>query len=192
MKAVSRIWPPPSLLARKILCPAYVSAPFSMENASKFHGLHATAALRVIARHLKLGYKLDAIEKRGTGFRIDLIFVDPTDKTRLVEVKSANKLREVHKLQAALYPNDQNELVLSNRHEDIVLDDQFIWEARERARLTRELLAKDPKKAAVNYKPHEDVCYTCANESCPFNGMNKETQSVDMPLPVFPFGDFSE
>jgi len=186
MKALSRIWPPPSLLARKVLCTAYVSAPFDSESVSKFHGLHASAAMRVISRHLKLGYKLDSIEKRGAGFRTDLIFTKPNMGSRLVEVKSANRLREVHQIQAALYPNDRyNEIVVSNRHQDLILTPEYIEEARGRAHLIREFLAHDPEKAAIKYTPHEDVCYTCANESCPFNGLHKQNE-VDPP-PDLPF-----
>jgi hypothetical protein len=169
MNVVSKVWPPPFLLARKVLCAAYTSAPFCSQTASKFQGLHACAALRVIARHLKMGFRLDSIEKSGAGFRIDLAFAKPSVGSRMVEVKSANKIREVHKLQAALYPNDQyNEIAVSNRHEDIILDPAFIYEARTRAQRTLQLLNKDPKKAAVSYMPHEDICYTCANSECPF------------------------
>jgi len=48
----------------------------------------------------------------------------------------------------------------------------------------------DPEKAAIKYTPHEDVCYTCANESCPFNGLHKQNE-VDPPsdLPFFAFYD---
>ncbi len=186
MTQLSRIWPPPSLLARKVLCAAYISAPFDSESASKFHGFHASAAIRVISRHLKMGYKLDSIEKRGAGFRTDLVFTKPNVGSRLVEVKSANKLREVHQIQAALYPNDRyNEIVVSNRHQDLILTPEYINEARGRAHLTREFLSHNPEKAAIRYTPHEDVCYTCANEACPFNGMNKQNE-VDPP-PHLPF-----
>ena len=190
MTQLSRIWPPPSLLARKILCTAYVSAPFDAASASKFHGFHASAAIRVISRHLKMGYKLDSIEKRGVGFRTDLVFTKTDVGSRLVEVKSANKLREVHRLQAALYPNDRyNEIVVSNRHEDSVLTPEFISQARGRANVARQMLSQNPDKAAVKYTPHEDVCYTCANEACPFNGMSKEPEPPAN-LPSFAFYDF--
>ena len=192
MRAASRIWPPPSLLSRKILCTAYVGAPFNSQTAWKLQTLHSATALRVIARHLKEGFKLDSIERRGTGFRIDLVFVKPTVGTRIVEVKSANKLREVHKLQASLYSNDQyNEVVVSNRHQDIIISPEFICEARNRAQRTREILAKNPEKAAVSYTPHPDVCSTCANESCPFIGLNKE-ETVQPPPNLPCFYEFSE
>lgn len=140
-----------------------------------------------------MGYKLDSIEKRGAGYRIDLVFVKPNVGTRIVEVKSANKLREVHKLQAALYPNNRyNEIVVSNRHQDIILDHQFIYEASARAQQTRELLSKNPQKAAVTYMPHEDVCYTCANESCPFNGMNKELAAAADPPSELEFISYND
>jgi hypothetical protein len=186
MKTISTIWPPPSLLARKILCTAYVGAPFNSQTAWKLQTLHSAAALRVIVRHLKEGFKLAEIEKRGTGFRIDLVFSKPAVGTRIVEVKSANKLREIHKIQASLYPKDQyDEVVVSTRNEDHLLTAEFIDSARERARRTREMLSKNPEKAATSYTPHPDVCYTCANEACPFLGMSKQIEVDSPPDPLF-------
>ena len=54
----SEIRLPPSLLAKKILCLAYVPAPFDEEFRFRFRALHSMSAIRVIARHLRLGYIL--------------------------------------------------------------------------------------------------------------------------------------
>jgi len=104
--------------------------------------------------------------------RIDLVFETPTGRTRIVEVKSAKEIREVHKIQAALYRKDLgDEVVVSNRSQDVVLDPGFIYQISVEAEDVREFLAKDPKKAAVTYRPHKDACYTCGNTACPFLGM---------------------
>ncbi len=65
---------PPSILSKRILCPAYTPAPFDRANAFKFRALHALTTITVIARHLKLGYRLIAAERGGSGYRIDLLF----------------------------------------------------------------------------------------------------------------------
>ncbi len=95
---------PPSLFARKLLCTAYVSAPFNQVDRLKFQGLHAMTTIRVISRHLQLGYRLMEVERGGNGYRIDLLFeAISTGRKRLDEVKSSKKIREVHRIQAALY-----------------------------------------------------------------------------------------
>ena len=160
----------PSILARKILCPAYVPAPFDSDNRAKFLGFHAMAIVKVISRHLKLGYALRGVERNGPGYRIDLLFESPSGVTRLAEVKSAKKIREVHRLQAALYhQNDlSNEIVVSNGDIDEVLDPEFICETQRRAQITLKILTDAPELAAQIQLPNGDTCYTCGNTRCPF------------------------
>lgn len=166
---ISEIWPTPSLLSKKILCPAYRPSPFDKNQINKFLGFHATTAVSVIARHIKKGYTLKDIEKRFRGLRIDLVFETPTGRTRIVEVKSSREIREVHKIQAALYGKHfGDEVVVSNRNQDVILDPGFIYATNNEAYEVREFLATDPKKAAVTYRPHKDACYTCGNTACPF------------------------
>jgi len=159
----------PSLLAKKILCPAYVPAPFNKDELLKLQGLHARAALNVIARHMKLGYKLLGVEVAGNGFRIDLLFkLLPSGKIRLVEVKSSKQIREVYKIQAALYhpSSAADEIAVSNRERDELLTSDYIHEILRRAEMTRRLLATNPSIAARTHTPHPDACYTCCNTSC--------------------------
>jgi len=161
----------PSLLARKLLCSAYVATPFNKMDRFKFQALHAVTMIRVIVRHVRSGYRLIDIERRGKGYRIDLLFQEiSSGKKRLDEVKSSKKIREVHRLQAALYPRDiaVDEVTISNRQVDEVLSSQFIQEVQRRAEITRQLLANNPEYAATTYTPHQDCCYICANPRCPF------------------------
>ena len=161
----------PYLLARKILCLGYVSAPFSNADRFKFQALHALAMVKVIARHLRSGYSLVDIEQKGRGYRIDLLFQEISSrKIRLDEVKSSKRIRQVHLLQAALYPCSiaVDEIAVSNREIDEVLSSQFIQETRRRAEITRQLLANNSDCAVTTYTPNEDCCYICANSSCPY------------------------
>jgi predicted RecB family nuclease len=104
--------------------------------------------------------------------RVDLVFETPAGGTRIVEVKSSREIREVHKIQAALYGKYLgDEVGVSNRRQDIVLEPGFVYQVNNEAEDVREFLASDPKKASVTYRPHKDVCYTCRNTACPFLGM---------------------
>jgi hypothetical protein len=179
---------PPSLLARKLLCTAYVSAPFNQADRLKFQGLHAMTTIRVIARHLQLGYRLMEVERGGNGYRIDLLFEEiSTGRKRLDEVKSSKTIREIHWIQAALYATLHlhtvvDEIAVSNREKDEILSPEFIENVHRRAELTRKFLADNSKEAAVRYTPHGDVCYTCANHQCPF--LSNKRQIVSQPLQV--------
>jgi len=166
---------PPSLLARKILCSAYVPAPFREEERFKFQALHALTVVRVIARHLKMGYTLKSVERGGIGYRIDLLFEASSGRTRIVEAKSSKQIREVHKIQGALYPHtDVDEIAVSNRDSDEILSTEFIQEIQRRADLTRQFVTNDPLGARSRYTPHADCCYTCANLGCPFPSSTRQ------------------
>jgi len=164
----------PSLLARKILCIGYVPAPFRESDRLKFQGLHAMTTIRVIARHLQLGYRLMKVERGGGGYRIDLLFESiSTGRKRLNEVKSSKTIREVHRIQAALYAAlpvhiNIDEIAVSNKEIDEILSPDFIEEVQRRAQFTRQLLIANPVTAASTYTAHEDCCYICENKSCPF------------------------
>jgi hypothetical protein len=135
----------------------------------KFQAWHAMAVVKVIARHLKMRFRLRSVERGGGGYRIDLLFEASSGRTRLVEVKSSKSIREVHRLQAALYPHiHADEVTVSNANVDEILGAEFIQEARSRAEVTRQFLTNNPELAAINYTPHRDCCYTCGNSRCPF------------------------
>ena len=171
---------PPSLLARKILCIGYVPAPFEDEQRFRFQALHAMAVVRVIARHLRTGYELKDIERGGRGYRVDLLFEQTSSgRTRLVEVKSAREIREVHRLQASLYPHSRaDEVCVSNRERDEILTPDFVEQTLQRAEVTRRLLLEEPEAAATKYTPHPDCCYTCANFACPFLASMKTGENL--------------
>jgi hypothetical protein len=176
---------PPSLLARKILCSAYVPAPFTEADRFRFQALHSVSMIRVITRHLRSGYRLMDIERRGKGYVIDLLFeAISSRRKRLNEVKSSKTIREVHRLQAAIYAAlcpcaDIDEIAVSNKEKDEILSSDFIESVQQRAKLTREFITNNSGEAAVRYTPHKDICYTCANTSCPFisNRANEQSQT---------------
>jgi hypothetical protein len=159
------------LLAKKILCLAYIPAQFNKDELLKLQGLHSTAALKVIARHMKMGFNLIGVEIAGNGFRIDLMFkLLPAGRIRLVEVKSSKQMREVYKIQAALYhpASKADEITVSNRETDELLTSDYVGQILKQAELTRNSLAADPLRAEKTYTPHPDACYTCANGACPY------------------------
>lgn len=161
---------PPSQLAYKILCSAFLARPFDPSSRLRLVGLHALATVSVIRRHLTRGFRLTSVERTGRGFRIDLLFESPTGKTRLVEVKSAKIIRPIHTIQASLYwrPNSGiDEIVVSNRETDQVLSTKYILEIADKAQTVLQLLRNDPAKAATTFAPNLE-CRFCSNTSCPW------------------------
>ena len=164
---------PPSLLSRKILCSAFIPRAFDPATRLRFLGLHAMATVVVIRRHIAKGYTLRSIERVGRGFRLDLLFADTSGKIRLVEVKSSRIIKEVHKIQAALYWRPSvDEIVVSNRDIDHVLTNEFVFEVAEKAEETLRLLQSDPDAAAATFTPNSE-CYICANKTCPWLRLGK-------------------
>ena len=106
-------------------------------------------------------------EKNGA--RIDLLFEHPLlNRKRVVEVKSARTIKEVHKIQAALYwQPSYDEAAVSNNETDLLLTPAHIRSTQIKAKTVRALLLYLPKNAAEMYNPHRDVCPTCASTDCP-------------------------
>jgi hypothetical protein len=166
----------PSRLARLIVCPAYVPSAFNAQDRFRFQALHAITVLRVIARHIKQGFLLKSLERRGRGFRIDLEFQKPDGKIRVHEVKSARELTQVHKIQAALYwdGDGNHEIVLSNGSTDIVLPQEYLEKVHRQAETTRAFLRDRPNEAAVAFRPDPCICRYCGNDRCPFLQRNHQ------------------
>ena len=158
----------PSRLARLILCPAYVPSGFNAQDRFRFQGLHAITTLRVIARHIRQGFQLKSIERRGYGFRVDLEFLGADGRLRASEVKSAREFTEVHRIQAALYlqQGSYDEVVLSNGTSDLALPREYVEEIHRQAEVTTRLLRDSPGQAAVTFRPNSCVCRICANYRC--------------------------
>jgi len=160
---------PPSLLSRKMLCSAYVPAPFAETERFRFQAFHAMTVVKVVRRHLKLGYRLLALEHFENGARIDISFETPEGRRRMNEVKSAKNLNEVHFNQAALYWSPHwDEVAVSNGEKDVILTEDQIRRVQHRAEITRQLLISRPDLAASTFTPNEAVCGTCVNYQCPF------------------------
>ena len=160
---------PPSLLSRKMVCSAYLPAPFDNADRFRFQALHAIAVLKVVRRHLKLGYRLQALEHRENGSRVDIWFETPQGKMRMNEVKSAKNLNEVHVNQAGLYWTPKwDEAAVSNGDRDLVLTVDQIRKVQQQAKLVRELLINQPDLAASTFTPSNGVCNTCVNHKCPY------------------------
>jgi hypothetical protein len=152
-----------------MICPAFAPAPFDPASRIRFQAFHSMAMLRVIKRHLRLGFILRAVEARNrNGYRNDLSFEDPHGKLRLVEVKSAKQLAEVHAVQAALYWTPNCEVVVSNGKEDRILSEDYIRRIQNQAQMTRQLLTEHPEAAGSTFNPAPDICRICANDRCPF------------------------
>jgi hypothetical protein len=159
---------PPSKLAPKILCSAYEPRPFPEgKEGELLRGRHAFAQSWTIKRHLRLSYTLFDIDLPEDGKRIDLVFLSPEGKMRICEVKSHKQIREVDKIQAALYWSPKyDEVVVSTPDIDLILTIDYIREVRTAANITQEFLNSQPQLAASRHSPHPDVCRICGR-TCP-------------------------
>jgi len=127
--------------------------------------------VKAISRHLGMGYQLISVEKRGPGYRIDLLFRDTSGTTRAVEVKSGRRIKEVHRFQASLYSlysPGVDEVAISNSDQDELLEPEFVQRVAGVVNSTMQFLESNPQAAATRYTPHPDVCPSCANTACPF------------------------
>jgi hypothetical protein len=158
----------PSLLSKKMTCPAFTPSPMSKHDWFHLMGIHALTVLKVITRHLAAGYILERIEAKVNNGRVDLIFGNTiVGRKRRVEVKSAKEIRLYAKYQASLYWNGKDELVISNSTADIILSSEFMENAIELAEETQAFIAERPEEAAKTFRPHEEVCRICST-CCPF------------------------
>jgi hypothetical protein len=120
---------------------------------------------------------------QGVRGRIDLVFKHPASgKVRVTEVKSGNCIREVHRIQAALYWPflHPDEITVSNSENDEILSPTFIQNALERAAAVKTLLVKDPSFAARSFTPHPDACYTCGNAGCPHSPKRQKNDGGEL------------
>lgn len=162
---------PPSILAKKILCLAFVPSPLDEASRIRLQGIHALTMMRILSKYIASGYRLVSLERGGAGFRLDIVLQNSQGKTRLIEAKCSKKIRESHRLQAAIYAMarpDLNEIVVSNGDDEEKLEPEYLAETIRRARATIELLKTDPLSAASSYTPHPDTCYICGNRACPY------------------------
>ena len=91
-------------------------------------------------------------------------------KLRLVEVKTSRELREVDRIQTALYWTPRiDEVVLSNGNEVLVLSQEEISSTLLRAKSIMHLLKQHVEEAAYSFNPVPEVCRICANATCPFH-----------------------
>jgi hypothetical protein len=153
-----------------MICVAYLPSPLDDEARARVLAFHSFAVVKVIKRHLNLGFTLQGIELRNEhGYRNDVVFVRPDGLLRTVEVKSGKQLTEVHRIQAALYWSPEaGEIAVSNGNVDTVLTPEYIASVQEKAQAVRQILIERPDIAAIQFNPASDVCRICSNNSCPF------------------------
>ena len=162
---------PPSQLARKILCKAYLPEEFPRGLAGlHLRWKHSDEMIGVLRLLYSEEWVVIGVELPSNGGRLDILAVAPDQRKIAVEVKShRGELRELDKIQAALYWAPQFDcMAVANRHEISIMTPQFVQEVRTAANTTRECLDKQPELAAVSFTPHTDVCATCRNLRCPY------------------------
>ena len=134
----------------------------------------------VMKQILENGFRILDIEAPVNGGRIDIIAEAPDSRTVGVEVKAhQGELREVDKIQAALYFSPQLEgIAVANRRDLQMLTVNYLQEVRVAAHITQESLDTQPELSRVTFSPHPDVCRTCTNYLC----LHRDNRTVQMRL----------
>jgi hypothetical protein len=103
------------------------------------------------------------------GMRIDLIFLSPSGRLRVCEVKSGKCVTEADKIQAALYWRTKyHEVCVSTKQTDLLLTPSYIQEQQAKANVRINLLSTRPDLAVSQFTPHPAACKYCVNTDCPF------------------------
>lgn len=133
---------------------------------------HSDEMVRVIKRLLEAGYRILGVEVPANGGRIDLLAKSPSEQRIGFEVKShAGEIRELDKIQAALYWSTQLDIVaVANRRTIVLLTPEYVQGIRRAGNVTQEFLERQPGLALASCTPHADVCRTCRNQQCPYFG----------------------
>jgi Holliday junction resolvase-like predicted endonuclease len=162
---------PPSKLAPKILCKAYVPSEFPIgREGERLRWKHSDEMVGVAKHLLESDFQLTSFEAPLNGGRIDLVVRAPDGQKVGVEVKShRGELRELDKIQGALYWTPQlDRIAVANRRAMLFLTPEYVGEVKTAGNMTAEFLEKQPDLASVTYTPHKDVCRTCRNRDCPY------------------------
>jgi len=133
---------------------------------------HSDEMVRVIKHLLEAGYRILGVEVPANGGRIDLLAKSPSEQRIGFEVKShAGEIRELDKIQAALYWVSQLDIVaVANRRTMVLLPRDYVQDIMTAGNATQESLEKPPGSALASCTPHADVCRTCRNQQCPYFG----------------------
>jgi hypothetical protein len=157
----------PSVIAPKLVCPAFVPKPFPIESRRPFDILHRLAVLMAIVEYTERGWTFKDIERRTRNGRIDLDMIDQHGNPVTIEASGTAELK-LHKIiQACLYKEKDERIAVSSIYERMELSCWLIETINHVAPIVEEFLKNHPDVSSQVYLPHCDLCPRCDHPICP-------------------------
>jgi hypothetical protein len=167
----------PSVLCKKLFCPAFVPKPYSsepLEKRQEYDVLARMSVVKTIVRMTKKGYRFVESEVPSGEFngRVDLVFRRSDEPETRVEVKSAKHLRPWDIVQGILYHEPSSKIGIASINEYIEPEEWLIESVKSAAIELDEFIQEFPDEAAKIRLPHAKLCIKCADSKCPFKKPN--------------------
>jgi len=161
----------PSLLSKKLLCPAFVPKPYEAETRElrQHFGILARMSItKTIMDMTRKGYRFIEDEKPSGQFTgtVDLVFESPDGRPAKVEVKSSKYLKQMQILQSILYHETGDRVLVASFNEVLELSDWLIELVKSTAVELDQFLQEYPEQATQIHVPHRDLCERCVNSEC--------------------------
>jgi len=162
----------PSLLSKKLLCPAFVSKPYMAEPRElrqQFGILTRMSIIKTIMTLTRRGYRFIEDEIPSGQFigTVDLLFESPDGQPTKVEVKSSKSLKQLQILQSILYHETGDKIVVASLNEMLEPNDWLIEPVKSTAAELNQFLQEYPEQATQICIPHRELCERCVNPRCP-------------------------
>jgi hypothetical protein len=167
----------PSVLCKKLFCPAFVQKPYSSEPLEKrreYDVLAQMSVVKTILRMTRMGYRFIESEVPSGKFngRVDLVFQRPDEPETKVEVKSSKHLRPWDIVQGILYHEPSSKIAIASVNEFLEPEDWLIESVESAARELDKFIQEFPDEASKIRLPHAKLCIKCAETKCPFKKPN--------------------
>lgn len=161
----------PSLLSKKLLCPAFLPKPYAAETRELRHQfgiLTRMSTIKTIMNLTRKGYRFIQDEEPSGQFTgtVDLVFESPEGQPVKVEVKSSKFLKQLQIVQSILYHEAGDKIVVASFNEILEPDDWLIEPVKSTAAELDQFLQEYPEQATQIHMPHRDLCERCVNSKC--------------------------
>jgi len=161
----------PSLLSKKLFCPAFVPKPYMAEPRElrqQFGILTRMSIIKTIMALTRKGYRFMQDEEPSGQFTgtVDLVFESPDGHPTKVEVKSSKFLKQLQIVQSILYHEIGDKIVVASFNEILEPCDWLIEPVKSTAAELNQFLQEYPQQATQIYIPHRDLCERCENAEC--------------------------
>lgn len=167
----------PSILCKKLFCPAFVPKPYSnepLEKRQEYNVLARMSVVKTILRMTKMGYQFIESEAPSGKFngKVDLVFRRSNEPETKVEVKSSKHLRPWDIVQGILYHEPHSKIAIASINEYLEPEEWLIESVESAAIELDDFIQEFPDEAAKIRLPHANLCVKCDDGKCSFKKPN--------------------